>query len=133
MDNRQHSIEEERSKSCTKKEQFPTVATAECHFGSGHKMVAYGPLPNNTSAVSQSHRRNAIWQWPPCYGHHQNDIQRWPTFIIVTKAISFFKIFIHSKGHRLLHFSLMKPLFLDFHFLCDISILIFSNIKLIQY
>ena len=26
---------------------------------------------------------------------------------IVTKAISFFKIFIHSKGHSLLDFSLM--------------------------
>ena len=85
-------------------------------------MVAYGPLPNNSSAVALNHCRNAIRQWPPCYGHHQNDIRQWPTFIFVTKAISFFKIFIHSKGHRLLDFSLMKPLFLDFQFLCHISI-----------
>ena len=94
------------------------VATAECRFSGGHKMVAYRPLLNNTSVLVQSHHQNAIRQWPPCYGHHRNDIRRWPTFIIVTKAISFFKIFIHSKGHSLLDFSLMKPLFLDFQFLC---------------
>ena len=123
MDNRQHTIEEIRRKSCTKKkEQFPMVVTAECRFGGGHKMVAYGPPLNNTLAVAQSHRRNAIWRWPPCYGHCQNDIRQWPMFIIVTKAISLFKIFVHSKGHKLLDFSLMKPLFLDFQFLCHISI-----------
>ena len=122
MDNRQHTIEEIRSKSCTKKEQFLMIATTECRFGSGCKMVAYGPPPNNTLAVAQSHCRNAIRRWSPCYGHRQNDIRRWPTFIIVTKAISFFKIFIHSKCHSLLDFSLMKPLFLDFKFLCHISI-----------
>ena len=98
MDNRQHTIEEIRSKSCTKKEQFRTVATAKCHFSSGRKMVAYGPPPNNTSAVAQSHHRNAIRQWPLCYGHHQNDIWQWPTFIIVTKAISFFKISYTAKA-----------------------------------
>ena len=96
------------------------MATAECHFGGGRGTVAYGPPPNNTLAVALSHRRSVIQQWPPCSGHCRNDIQRWPTFIMVTKAISLFRIFIHSKGHRLLHFSLMKPLFLDFHFLCHI-------------
>ena len=88
MDNRQHTLEEIRSKSCTKKKTIPDSG----HRG-GRGTVAYGPPPNNTSAVAQSHCRSAIRRWPPCYSHRRNDIRRWPTFIIVTKAISFFKIF----------------------------------------
>ena len=93
MDNRQHTIEEIRNKSCTKKTTMPDGGHRRMRFGSGRGTVAYGPPPNNTSAVAQNHCQSAFSRWPQCCGHRRNDIRRWPTFIIVTKAISFFKIF----------------------------------------
>ena len=62
MNNRLHTKEEIRSKLSTKLKTIPN---------GGREIVTYGPPLNNASAVAQSHRRNAIWRWPLCYGHHR--------------------------------------------------------------